>query len=246
MFGFGYGYYTPVLILQVFCLYHAYKNQQDQKWYLLILFFPLFGGLIYLYQHFYSKRGVENFAESMKGVFDTNYNVRKLEKEYQFNNSFTNRVNLADTYMAHSRYSDALPLYEECLSGFKADDPVILKKLLYLHAQQQNHAAVIEYGNKLSDDKAFQNSQERIYYAWALHHNGDVEQAEQVFAKLDKPYSNYPHRLEYAKYLRETGKVKGAQQLLRELYNELEHMTKVEQRQYAKVRRQVKTLYKEL
>lgn len=245
MFGIPYGFYTPVLILQAFCVYHAYKNNQEQKWFWLIIFFPLIGCLIYLYQHFYSRKGVENLSESLKGIFNSNYNISKLEKEFRFNDSFTNRVNLADAYVLQGRYSEALPLYEDCLSGFKADDPVIMRKLLYVHHQLQNYDSVIQYGNQLENEKTFKNSEESIAYAWALHYGGQSDKAKQMFVNLDKPYSNYPHRLAYAEYLLdELQDQKQAKTLLTELYNEFEHMSKMEQRQHAGLPRRVRELYK--
>ena len=55
-------FYTPILILQVFCLYHAYKNKSENWWYFLILMFPLIGSLIYPLQAFLLQ------AECGKGV----------------------------------------------------------------------------------------------------------------------------------------------------------------------------------
>ena len=241
---FDFGYYTPVLILQAFCLYHAYKNSHEQKWFWIILFFPVIGGLIYLYHHFYSRRAVSDLTENLKGVFNSNYNIDKLEKEYRFNNSFANRVNLADAYVTVGRYADAVPLYQDCLKGFKADDPALLKKLLHVHFLNQDFEDAVQYGEKLGNEKSFKHAEERIAYAWALHYVSKDDKAKAVFEDMDKPYTNYPHRLEYGKFLREVSEHDKAKKVLTELYTEFEHMTKLERKQYADIPRKVKEIYR--
>ncbi len=77
-----YGFFFPIIImLQVVCLLHAYRNGSDQKWYWLILFYPIIGSIIYLYEHFYSRKNMADLSEGVKGVINSNYEIQKLEKE---------------------------------------------------------------------------------------------------------------------------------------------------------------------
>src|SRR4051812_13448934 len=97
---FGFGYYTPFLILQAFCLYHAYKNNNQQKWYWIIIFFPVVGCVIYLYDNFYSKHKLQSISEVAKNLVNSNRRIEQLERDVKFNDNVTNKVNLADAYMA--------------------------------------------------------------------------------------------------------------------------------------------------
>ena len=118
-----YGYYTPVLMLRIFCLYHAYTSRTEQKWFWIIIFLPLFGSLVYLYHTFYSRRNVQNISEELKNTFISNYKLEKLEKQVRHNNSVANRILLGDEHLKSGNYGPALELYQSCLSGIHQDDP---------------------------------------------------------------------------------------------------------------------------
>ena len=109
-------FYPLELLLQIFCVYHAYKHSSEQKWYWLIIFFPVFGSLIFLYHHFYSKDTVETISEGIKGVVNKNYQTEKLENKLNFSDSVLNKTNLANKYMDIGEYSSAIQLYESCLN----------------------------------------------------------------------------------------------------------------------------------
>ena len=241
-----FGYYTPVLLLQAFCLYHAYRNNNDQKWFWLIIFFPLVGCLIYLYQEFYNRGNVEKMSETMKSAFNGNYNIQKLEKALQFSDSITNRINLADAYVSVQRYEEAIKLYESCLEGFKADDPVLLMKILETNYALENYKKVIAFGQKLADEKTFKKSEARICYAWALCQNGDSKAALNEFEGMDNSYTNYPHRLSYCHFLIQLDKNAMAKEKLEEILGEFEHMSKLEQKQYSREYREARNMYRSL
>jgi hypothetical protein len=107
-----------MLALQAFCLYHAYSNRSNQKWYYLIIFIPYVGCFIYLYDAFYSRRNVTQVTEVFKHVVNNNYKIEQLEKAAEFNDSATNNIRLADAYLETGRYPEAAVLYEGCRSVF--------------------------------------------------------------------------------------------------------------------------------
>src|SRR5688572_14086726 len=113
-----YGFYTPIILLQAFCVYHAYRNNVEQRWYWFIILFPLFGCVFYLVHHFNSRDNIQKIGEVVKGVVNSNYRVEQLEKAYEFNDSYTNRINLADEYLNVGRTEEAVALYRQSLAGF--------------------------------------------------------------------------------------------------------------------------------
>jgi hypothetical protein len=235
--------YFPVLLLQAFCVYHAYKNNNGQKWYWLILFLPVIGCLIYLFENFYSRKGLETIAEGVKGVVITNYRIEQLEKELRFSDNITNKTNLADEYLKCERYKDAAALYQECLQGFMADDSALISKLLRAHFLSGNYAAVLQCADKLGSEKTFKNSEERVDYAWALYHEGKADLADVVFQDMDKQFTNHRHRTEYAKFLLLTGKAETARAIMVTLMEEFEHMKDIERRLKRGIIREVRDLY---
>jgi hypothetical protein len=237
------GFYTPVFLLQAFCVYHAYRNNVEQRWYWLILFFPLVGCLIYLFHNFNNVSTLKNLEENVKSVVISNYRIEQLEKTLRFSDSHKNKINLADEYVKVVRYADAIALYESCMEGFMSDDPTLKMKLLHAHFLNGNYASAVDQGNSLTSEKAFRNSEQRVVFAWALHQTGQSVLAESNFADMDKSFSNYYHRLEYCKFLIQTEKVELAKEKLADLVQEFDHVKGPERRLNRDTFREIKDLY---
>ena len=237
-----FGLFYPLIALQAFCLYHAYKTRTDQKWYWLIIFFPFIGCLLYLYDAFYSRRTVNDLAEGLKHVVNSNYKIERLEKEVKFSNSTKNKTDLADAYAENGRHGDAVALYEECLQGYMADDETLKAKLIHALFMDQKYDRCIQLGKELKDSKAFKNSFERISLAKALHHVGSTDEAIKHFDEMDRPFTNYEHRHAYCQFLINTGRSGEGNSKLDELMGEIDLMKGVERRTHRDIIRQIKYL----
>ncbi len=238
MFDFS-NYYYLIMGLQGFCVYHAYKNNDGQKWYWLIIFLPVLGSLIYLYDSFYSRRNIQNLTENIKGVVYSNHAVERLEKAYKFSDTFQNKMNLADAYTERQRLDEAIVLYELCRKGMYADNPELLQKLSNAYFLNKNYLKVVEIGNqsKPEDDG-------KINYAWALFMIGDITKSEGKFRELNKPFSDYRGRMALASFLVETNRKDEARQLLNSVTDEYESISNYEQSLKRKSIKEVKNLLK--
>lgn len=236
---------TPLLILQGFCIYHAYTNKANWRWYLLILFLPLIGCLIYLYVHFVNKQNINTVSKGVKSVINTSYELEQLEKQMDFSDTIQNKTLVADKYVELERYTEAIDLYESCLEGFNHSDPKIIKKLVQTYYLNENYERSAFYGNKVKEDKYFLKSENAICYAWSLFYLGQQQQAEDLFAKMDIEFTNYVHRMEYAKFLNESDRNAEALSKLEEVMAEFEHMTPLERRNLRSTTRAIELVYKE-
>lgn len=236
-------YYTPVFLLQIFCLYHAYRHNSEQKWYWLIIFFPLGGGLIYLYIHFYNRSTIDIITENVKGVVITDYRINQLEKEMKFSDSIKTKTALADEYVRVGRYKDAIDLYTDCAQGFMADDISLLLKLTQTHFLHTDYESSVSYGKQLEKEKTFKNSNVRASYAWALHYTGKSEQAEAIFKDMDSSFTNYMPRTEYCKFLLASQRTEEAKSKLHELITEFDHMKGPERRLQKGIFNEIRALY---
>lgn len=237
------GYYTPVLILQAFCLYHAYRNNSMQSWFWLILFLPVIGCAIYLYHHFYNRSNIETLAEGVKNVVNSNYKLEQLERAHRLSDNITTKTNLADGYATYGRFDDAIRLYKECLTGFMADDPTLQMKLLQTHFLKKDYNDVVSLGRNLRPQKDFRKSNERVSFAWSLHNSGAIAEAEAEFQDMDKSSANHWHRLEYAKFLLLNNQNDSAREKLSNLLEEFELMRGPERRVNNAIMREVRELY---
>ncbi len=238
-------YYLTIL-LQVFCIYHAIKNQKELFWILIVLFLPLIGSLLYLFSNFGSKTNLETVSETIKSAVNSNYEVDQLIKNSKYSDTISNRIRLADTYASKQEYHQAIALYESCLTGFNADDLKTTEKLMVAKYFTEDYEGVRELGDKLNDNPSFKNSESRIVYAWSLHYLGNQVKAEEVFKAMDIRFSNYVHRSEYAKFLVEENRSFEAKELLTELEDEISHMETSEQRQKREIRKEINNLLRSI
>jgi hypothetical protein len=237
------GFYAPFLILQAWCLYHAYRRHSEQRWYWLILFLPGIGCAIYLYHNFSNRNSIVSITKGGKHVVNSNYNLEQLETTHLLSESITTKTNLAEAYVIRARYDDAIKLYNECLSGFMADDPALRMMLLQAYYLKLDYKSVVRCGKMLQSDKSFQRAEERIAYAWSLHHEGETNVAETIFIDMDRTFSNYKHRVEYCKFLKAINNPVAFREKLAILINEFDLMKTIERKVNGDVIIEVRELY---
>jgi hypothetical protein len=226
---FSQGFYYAILLIQGFCLFHAYKNQTQQKWFYLIIFLPGIGSLIYLYENFYNRNNLENIGEGLKSTIFSNYALEKLEKEAKVSGTVTNKMLLADAYFGNGRNTDAIKWYESCLNKIGANSPDLLRKLLKSYFVTKNYDKVVQLGRELGNDKQFKASEEKICFAWALYFTDNIAEAEEKFKEMDASFSNFRHRLEFSKFLVTNTRTSEAKQKLKKIMEEYEAMGSYEQ-----------------
>lgn len=234
-------YYYLIIGLQAFCLFHAYKNRTDQKWYYLIIFLPVIGGLIYLYENFYNRNNVSNLQEGFKVLIYSNYEVEKLEKAVKFSESFNNKVKLGDAYAERGRYEEAISLFESCRKGIYENNAELFQKLVNVYFLNKNYSKIIE----LNKQGTF-SGEAKIAYAWALHFTGDSAKAENIFKEMERRFANYEARLEYGKFLIEICRSNDARNLLENIMEEFDSSHNYEKKLKKVVVREANRLLKTL
>jgi len=223
-------FYPVIIIIQLFCLYHASTNKHDQKWFWIILFFPGIGSLIYLYYHFYNRKNIEGLKEGLKHSLITNYAIDKLEKQAEFSPTYSNKLELAKEHLKVGNNEKAVEILETFDSSSFHNDYTRLQHLLIGYFQLENYYKVIEIGDQLIQIKEFNNSDEMVAYAWAYFLTGKDDKANELFEKLDAKYCNYEQRLEYAHFLFECDRKLDAQKKIDELLLEISAMDSYEKR----------------
>jgi hypothetical protein len=214
-------YYSVILILQGFCLYHAYRNNNFQKWYFILIFVPLIGSIIYLYDNFYSKRNVESISEGLKKIVNSNYEIDNLERELKIADTYKNKLNLSDAYFKVGRYDDSNNLLNSCKNKLHGDDPDLLRRLIKTNYFLNNYEAVIQFANEVKNVKTFQYSEEKVMFAEAYANLNNQEKAISIFEEMNSTYSNYNSRNIYLKYLLNSNKTDLAKNLALELKKEI-------------------------
>lgn len=68
-------YYYLIVVLQVFCIYHAYKNGKPYYWYFLIFFIPILGSIIYSITQVYNKTDAEKISAESHHITKPNRRI---------------------------------------------------------------------------------------------------------------------------------------------------------------------------
>jgi hypothetical protein len=226
-------YYYLILGLQGFCLFHAYKNNNTQKWMYLIIFLPAIGSIMYLYDNFYSKRNIGDLGENVKRIVNSNYDVERLEKEHQLADTIHNKKALGDAYLNVGRYEEALSLFNESMQGGYANDVYLkMKKLQAMYLLARYDEAVI-IGEEIMNNNDFQKSDQKIALAISYAKIGNDDKADALFSSMNFPYCNYKHRVEYYRYLLQKNRLEEAKNLGKKLEDEFAFMNNLEKKTHA-------------
>lgn len=222
--------YYITIGLQVFCIYHAYKNRSAYYWYFIIFFLPLIGCVIYLLTQVVNKQDVATITQEITTIINPTKKIKDLEKELEFSNTFQSKINLANAYLENKEYTNAILYYEKALEGNFKNDPHTLNKLVHCYFETANFDKVIEYANKIDINKEFKES--IFFYGLALEKKGMLEEAEIQLRKVDRRYSNYTERLEFSKFLIRRNKKEDAKEILTEMSSEIIAMTSLNKKKY--------------
>lgn len=238
--------YPLVIALQVYCIYHAYKNNTEQKWYWLVIIFPLFGSLIYLYHFKYKGAATVGSVQNIMPSIKKSASLKKLEEEFRYSDTFVNVDALADKYVELKKYDDAITLYESNLDRFDKDDVETNTKLVHVHYLLGNYSNAVKYGKRVNGQKVFDDSEGKIAYAWSLFHSDQIENAENCFKEMDGPFSNYAARIEFCKFLSKQNRKDEAFQKIEDMRLEINRLEGREKREKNWVQKALKNIRKEI
>jgi len=223
-------YYYFIIALQVFCIYHAYKNSSSYFWYFIIFFVPFLGSIVYLLTNVFNKKDVANITDEITTIINPTKKIKDLEKELAFANTFQNKINLADAHFNNKDYKNAILVYKNALASNFKDDPYTLNKLMKCYFKTANYNQVIEIAHKIDLDNEFKDS--IYFYALTLEQKGNLEEAEIQLKKVDKRYSNYQERLELSNFFIRRNKKEKAKEVLTDIISEIQSMTKENSRKH--------------
>lgn len=219
-------YFYLIIALQAYCIYHAYSNNKPFYWYLAILFVPALGSLVYLISQVYNKSDSDKTKVEVAttSVVSTK-RIKDLEKNLEFIDSYSSRIDLADAYFDNNDIANAIINYNKTLEDTVQDDLYARQKLILCYFQLKDYAEVISHAEHIKEKSEFKGSTQQFCYGLSLNESGRVDEAEIQLKQIDRPYSNYAERLELAKFYVEHNRASEGKELLTEISTESQRFT---------------------
>ncbi|MEO5564039.1 MAG: hypothetical protein ABIR18_11405, partial [Chitinophagaceae bacterium] len=166
-FGSGY-FYIITIVLQVICVIHCIRKGKQNYWIWLIVFIPIIGCLVYFFTEILNSRDIRQVQSGMGDVLNPGGRVKKLENNLRFSDTFNNRVELADAYLAAGQTPRAIDLYESSLTGNFTENEYVLSKLIVAYYQTKQFEKLVPIAKKIYNRPQFARSKPHICYAMAL------------------------------------------------------------------------------
>jgi hypothetical protein len=229
---YGLGSYSYIIVgLALFCGIHSYRRGTLGRWIFWLLFLPVVGSLYCLFSEVLNNKRsfVKPINYGTKAVA-SGTNVRKLEEELRFTDTFANRIKLADAYLAGGQTEKAIELYKASLTGAFAENEHVMQQLIVAYYEQQQYAQIIPLAKKLYKLPQFARSKSHMLYAMALENLGQTEQAETEFKAMKGRYSNFEQRYQYGLFLMRAGRDDDAWQVFTDMLNEEQHLSPIERK----------------
>jgi len=229
MFYGGYFYYITIAV-QAYCAIHSYRNGTFNRWIFLIIFLPIIGSIIYIYSEVLSNKRFGKPNVNIGAVINPGGNIKKLEDELRFTDTFANRIKLADAYLAAGQTDKAIELYNASLTGAFAENEHVMAQLIVAYFEQQRYTEVIPIAKKLYNLPQFPRTRAHILYAKALENLGQTQQAENEFKAMKGRYAYYGPRYEYGLFLIRNHREHEAANVFTEMLNEEPHLGQMEKK----------------
>jgi FimV-like protein len=237
-------FYYLTIAIQVYCIYHLFKNGKPIYWIFVILFLPLLGSVVYLITQVYNRKDAEMIQSNVTQFINPTKKIKDLEKQLEFSDSYGNRMNLADAYFEIGDYQQAIPHYEEMLKNKLQNEFFPRRQLVICFSKLEEYDAVIANAERIKNNQEFRRSTSEFYYGHALYKSGKTKEAEAHLQSIDRPFSNYEERLELAKFYLDSNQNEKAKALLEEMASEADYMTKPNKKLFRSVINEVYKLLK--
>lgn len=212
-------------LLSLGLIVHCIKTGRNTIWvYVLVVLmsFPFVGSLVYLgaevLPDLLRSRGSQRAMRGLRNTLDPEGSLRRAENAMNVSGTVAARQKYADELVRMGRAAEALPIYQNCLTGVFADDPKLL--LGYAHAQfaaSEPAAARNTLDELIRKNPEFRSPDGHLLYARALEGEGNDEKALSEYAALAEYYPGAEAGVRYAKLLKRLGQGPLARQTLQAL-----------------------------
>lgn len=223
------------VIIDLLCIIHVYRTGRPQWWYLVIVMFPLFGALAYLFLEILPQAGGTRVARRAIKIINPTADLKARIRDVERCGSVANKAALADELINSGQFDDAINLYRSCLEGLHAEDVSLLFGLAeaYFYKRDgENALATLE--RVIAVEPWFRAGEAKLLRARTLASTGRAEEALTQYETILEHFPGEEARCRYASLLARQGRLDQAERVLAEA----EKRMSLNGRQYARDNRE--------
>lgn len=230
--------WIPVILFlcMAACVIHVVRHGNPLWWVLILLFFPVFGVLLYFFVEILPGwRGgprANDWSALRQRMQTPGSRIRQLQKSIAATPTIEKKVELAEAMIADDRIDEAVQLYEACASGPFDDDPFILfgyANALFRKEDYQRSAEILQQIDATrSRDKL---PERRLLRLRILEKTGQETEALREYPKLLESFSGEEARFRYGCLLAEQGHTDEAKEQLQRIAKAHENHSRLYRRQ---------------
>lgn len=210
------------VIIQAFFIFHVFRTGRPYWWAFLILSMPVVGCLIYYFVEIfpYSKehRTAQRTGRNILRSLNPDAAMRQRIDEATICDSVSNKVLLAEECLAKGFATDAVRLFQSCLTSAHTNDPELMFGLARAYLDQGSAPQALSQLQQIqSEHSKFKPFEVRLLEARVLEQNGDHLRALAIYEDLILVYTGLEAKSRYALLLQKTGHLKQAAALFQEI-----------------------------
>jgi len=211
-----------VLLIQFSFAFHAIKRGRPYWWIFVIMAFPVMGCVIYYFVEVFpgsrEHRSAHRTARMLVRALQPDADLKRRAEELEVCGSIENKMAMADECLNHQMVSEAVSLYESCLSGAYAKDGNILFKLMRATVEAEDWAkAGAVLGRLRGDAPEVRVLEVRLLEARLLNGQGQSDAALAAYRELIPIFTGLEARFRYGSLLLDLGQHEAAIHVFNEI-----------------------------
>ena len=211
------------LIIQIALAIHVIKTGNDRYWIYIILI-PGIGALLYFITQVLPDLGQTRTAHNAKNslikAIDPKRELRKKMQQLAVANTLENKLKLADECLEANMPSDAVELYESCLTGVGEGDPDIMVKLAHAYFANQEYDKTLKILDKTIElNPNYNSTNGHLLYARSLEQLQRYDEALEEYEVVAQNYPGEEGRVRYGLLLKQLNKIDKANEVFTDAIN---------------------------
>jgi len=211
------------LIIQIALAIHVVKTGRDTYW-IYILLMPGLGPALYFFTQILPELGQNRTVHSAKSsllkAIDPQRELRKKKAQLELANTLDNKQKLAEECLEAGMTTDAIELFQSCLTGVGEGDADTMVKLAHAYFANKNYNLALQtLDDIIKSNPNFNSPEGHLLYARSLEKLEKFKQALKEYAVVSENYPGEQGRVRYGLLLLEMNQLDLASEIFNKSIN---------------------------